>query len=84
MDANKRDKLFDIDYSVKRCCSFCVHSSLTPMSGKPFGKCSLLTYDHIKHGNERELSVSAFGSCVFFKECESKTNVLNGFREFFK
>lgn len=63
MDANKLQKLKDLDYSVRRACGNCKYYNLAAGSSR-FSTCQLHTYDHLKHTDTtRQLSVNLYGHC---------------------
>ena len=64
MDENKRIKLTNINYSIKKTCGNCKYSSLIDN----WGTCSFHQYTHLKHekGNKtsiRQLSINRYGCC---------------------
>lgn len=62
MDHNKLSVLVSIGYEINPCCGLCANGEfLNPNSD--FGVCKANTYQHIKHGNIRDLSVHRFGRC---------------------
>lgn len=62
MDQNKRIKLQEIGYTIKRVCATCDHSRFNNMSS--FGVCRLHRYEHMKHTDAtRELSIFRDGHC---------------------
>lgn len=61
MDPNKRQKLVDIAYSIQRVCSNCRHSNIGGAAS--WGTCSILGYEHLKHGETRALSIHRDGHC---------------------
>jgi hypothetical protein len=64
MDANKLQKLNDIDYTMLPCCGICQFADL---SHDGWGTCTKHTYKHKKHtGAERQLSITRYGSCASF------------------
>ena len=79
MDNNKLKVLRDINYSIPRTCGLCKHARLGHYE---WGTCEIQTYDHLKHGNERQLSISRYGSCAKWQENEAATYTLDRFREF--
>jgi hypothetical protein len=62
MDANKREKLVQIGYKVRRTCGNCQHGAIP--TGKTWGTCKVESYEHKKHSDTtRELSIHGFGHC---------------------
>jgi hypothetical protein len=86
MDLNKREKLAEIGYSVRRCCAICIHAQFTEAD---WGICSKFSYLHRKHkpigqdGN-RGLSIHKSGGCSGFELSEEKLSRLHGFMEFYE
>jgi len=80
MDANKLNVLRDINYTINYTCDNCVSSVFKPESD--WGVCTENSYDHLKHGNTRFLSVYRYGSCPEYKKDITKIH-LGTFREFF-
>jgi len=66
MDENKLAKLQEIGYEIKKCCGLCSQFKPT-VRGNIFGFCYDQVYTHLKHGDERYLSVNCFGVCSKFK-----------------
>ena len=81
MDANKRESLVAIGYTIGPCCGMCVYAELT--RGSDWGTCDKWTYDHLKHGETRQLSVNRHGSCSEFRGDPDRADQLEGFREFY-
>jgi hypothetical protein len=68
MDANKLEKLREIDYHVPKTCGLCVHSSFPAPSGE-WGECNQFTYEHQKHTESRRyLSIYRGGTCKNFEQ----------------
>jgi hypothetical protein len=69
MDANKREELLRIGYSIRGTCGTCVHGHF---NNDNFGTCVIHDYQHLKHtGGKRQLSVYAHGSCPKFERGRS-------------
>jgi hypothetical protein len=62
MDENKAKKLIESGYKVQACCGLCFHFREGNLHGL-FGTCKLLSYEHLKHKETRELSVTRYGVC---------------------
>ena len=73
MDANKLEKLKQIKYRIRDCCGLCIHADLAPDG---WGTCLKFTYNHLKHKEERQLSIHMFGSCGYFIAEEDKIGPL--------
>lgn len=81
MDANKRLKLVEIDYTLEAC-GVCAHSSFSSREAE-FGTCGLHQYDHQKHsGPVRDLSVHRCGRCPDFTPDAIDMHHLHAFTEF--
>jgi len=61
MDANKLEVLRNEGYTIKPCCGLCKHGYFTNPSH--WGVCKIKFYEHLKHEDQRELSVNEFGKC---------------------
>ena len=84
MDANKRDELVRIGYSIPATCNFCEHGQFQS-PGTDWGTCAVNVYTHLKHtGPARQLSIFRAGACPKFKADEGKLVVLGKFREFLR
>lgn len=82
MDANKLEKLKEIDYHIPKTCGLCVHSSFSSPSGE-WGECNKHSYDHLKHSAPRRLlSIYRGGTCSGFELNQSALGNLNRFTEF--
>jgi hypothetical protein len=82
MDANKLEKLREIDYHVPKTCGLCVHSSFGSPSGF-WGECLKHSYDHLKHSDSRRhLSIFRGGTCSGFDPNSQALGELNRFAEF--
>ena len=60
MDANKRLRLNEIGYEFRHTCGRCVYAEL---SHDGWGTCALYSYEHLKHKEERQLSIHRSGWC---------------------
>lgn len=81
MDANKRLKLLEIEYTITPSCGTCTHSQFR--SGSNFGTCQLLTYEHEKHTEAtRQLSIHRYGSCPEQTPSDSFERTIDLWREF--
>jgi len=60
MDANKLSRLRECNFQIKKCCLLCVSFR---KGIDLWGTCKVQTYFHLKHKEERELSVHALGYC---------------------
>lgn len=83
MDATKRRKLIEVEYSIPGSCGTCVH--VRGMEGRgDWGTCAKFTYEHEKHtDSKRNLSVYRYGGCPSF-EAAGDPFLLGGFIEFFR
>ena len=79
MDANKLTVLRDIDYRIGPACGLCKHGWFTD---KDWGLCKQRTYEHLKHGDTRYLSIHKFGSCEQFESDPNRRAPLGAFEEF--
>lgn len=73
MDLNKAKKLNEIYYCRAKTCGECEHSNISDNS--MFGVCKIHKYFHLKHQEERELSIYRYGYCdsdFKYKERELK------------
>jgi len=61
MDANKLEVLKKEGYKIRPCCGLCKNGHFRGFD--QWGVCKIKFYDHIKHGDRRELSVNEFGIC---------------------
>ena len=66
MDTNKLVKLKKVNYSFKPVCFLCNYGLFY---NSDWGTCQLHTYDHIKHGNKRQMSIHKCGGCEDFNKC---------------
>lgn len=66
MDLNKITRLNDIKYSVHKCCGLCKNFNEGYVS-ELFGTCDIHKYFHLKHKQERSLSICIYGSCENFE-----------------
>lgn len=83
MDENKRQKLFEIDYTINPACGMCVHSKID--GGEDFGVCNKHEYKHLKHiGSPRKLSILRYGSCPDYTQAADYERYMHGFKEFVK
>jgi hypothetical protein len=81
MDGNKFQKLIDVGYRIQDVCAFCKHSDLTEKDC--WGTCKKHQYKHRKHsGDDRDMSINAFGKCMYFEADESKMSKLGRYAEF--
>ena len=71
MDQNELKTLNKIDYQIRGCCKLC--ANVRNSSGS-FSTCKLHKYFHLKHQEERELSVYMYGYCDSFKLDQSALN----------
>ena len=79
MDANKRDVLIDIGYTIMPACGRCRFKDIDP--GKDWGTCKVMSYDHEKHTeSRRRLSINRYGHCESFVLDPSED--LQGYGEF--
>lgn len=76
MDANKFNKLQEIGYEIRQTCDTCVHAEL---SSDGWGVCKLHLYTHLKHGDERELSIHRTGHCPEYSADSEKVGRMHGF-----
>jgi hypothetical protein len=82
-DPNKLAVLADVDYRVQPCCRLCKHARFAPASD--YGQCAVLTYEHEKHTETRQLTVHQAGRCGggFEWNDKKKANVYrSGFERF--
>lgn len=82
MDENKRQKLIDLKYKIKRVCGNCEHSQF--VRNRDWGTCQRHHYKHKKHTeSERQLSIHRYGGCSghAFKELYVDYH-LDKFKEF--
>ena len=61
MDKNKAKRITEIGLSIGKCCHTCQHFSGPNLRG--FGTCGEFTYFHLKHQEERQLSVHETHFC---------------------
>jgi len=81
MDANKLQKLLEINYTIKPTCALCKHSDFR---NDDWGICNAYEYEHLKHTEEnRKLSINVNGCCPNFKHSQEKIQKLNHFVTFF-
>jgi len=81
MDANKRQELLSLGYSIPGTCGICKHGEFNKDT---FGTCAVHDYQHLKHtGERRHLSVYAHGRCRDFELDENKAR-LGLWQEFVK
>lgn len=81
MDENKRKKLKQIGYTIKRCCMNCENSRFSPI--RSWGTCSLHKYNHLKHSvQERDLSINRSGYCIHHRLKTVVLDSLDKFQEF--
>ena len=81
MDENKRQKLAEIGYTVKKCCGTCKHGEFRP--NNDFGVCKLYAYRHLKHSTDvRDLSIVKYGTCPSFEMTEQALGFIHAFAEF--
>lgn len=78
MDANKLKVLREIGYSIPKVCGLCRHADL--VAG--WGMCNIQTYHHLKHDEERYLSIYEHGSCPKWEKSVLKVAPIHGFIEF--
>ena len=80
VDANKRAKLSEVGYVVRRCCGNCEYSWLP---SHVWGWCRENTYVHLKHNQaDRMMSIHACGYCPKHKLSLHDVDMLQGFAEF--
>lgn len=77
MDKNKLAKLKEINYTLLDVCALCEFSDFCNYD---WGTCSIHKYFHVKHKEEREMSIHKSGNCGSFKR---KENMLVGHFEGF-
>ena len=81
MDVNKLKVLKEVKYSVKQCCGICIYANIAPTSN--WGTCTLNDYNHEKHSvTKRELSISRYGYCEFWKIHPEQEFQLGAYKEF--
>jgi len=80
MDNNKLSTLHSIGYKILECCGTCENSNFD--SGREFGTCSKYTYSHLKHQNQRQLSIHIFGSCFDGYKYKEPTGELKIFKKY--
>jgi hypothetical protein len=81
MDANKLEKLREIDYHVPKTCGLCVHSSFPAPTGE-WGECNQFTYHHQKHTESRRyLSIYRGGTCSNFQPDPKAMSQLHRYAE---
>jgi len=62
MDKNKKEKLLDVEYVVRRCCLNCCYSLFK--NNDDWGLCTKFSYNHLKHSESgRHLSIVKSGYC---------------------
>jgi hypothetical protein len=82
MDKNKLKVLQSVNYKIQNCCSFCTHSRINEMRSI-WGTCKKHTYKHLKHtGEEREMSINAYGTCENFERADGLDSLLGSFTQF--
>ena len=80
MDANKLNKLQEIDYKINKVCGLCRHGNFP---NNEWGTCNLYTYNHRKHSKAaRALSIHKFGSCKHFDLNEFNAAELGTYKGF--
>jgi hypothetical protein len=80
MDANKRLKLKEIGYSIRRNCRNCMYSVL---ENPPWGTCTKFRYQHLKHTDAvRDLSINMDGVCGHHEWSTNFLSSLGLFTEF--
>ena len=81
MDENKRQKLKDIGYVIPGTCGQCKHGRFAEMSDG-WGECGVHMYQHLKHTDERFLTVHTSGQCAQFERSPRGAGMLGAFTEF--
>jgi hypothetical protein len=76
MDANKLAKLIEIGYEVRQTCDTCENAEL---SEDGWGVCKVHKYIHIKHGDEREMSIHRTGHCPIYSADMKIIGKMHGF-----
>ena len=83
MDENKLKKLRQIEYSIRKCCGLCGHSTFMGSDLTDWGMCVKLTYNHQKHSEGlRKLSVNRYGYCEQYKQSRYIEERMDKFTEF--
>jgi hypothetical protein len=82
VDVNKLEVLTQIGFTIRGTCRSCVHARGISASG--FGTCNLRSYFHLKHQEERPLSIHEQGWCPDYSVNEVVTYNLaaSGMTEF--
>lgn len=62
MDANKLLKLKEVEYKHQGTCNICLYGDFKEPKNS-FGVCLLHEYFHMKHGENRSLSINRNGVC---------------------
>lgn len=65
MDTNKLQKLREIKFILRKTCLLCINFN---KGIDLWGTCKIHTYFHLKHKEERQLSVHALGDCPVWEE----------------
>jgi len=81
MDQNKKIKLTAINYKIAPNCMHCSYGKFANYNSI-WGTCKKHIYFHLKHKEERELSINRDGFCPHFNEDKSKEFYLEGFSSF--
>jgi hypothetical protein len=79
MDANKLEKLKEINYTINKNCGLCRYAKL---SEDGWGVCINNCYMHIKHNSMMELSINRYGSCDQFELSDPAQDQLGTYNQF--
>jgi hypothetical protein len=70
MDENKLAKLREVEYKIPRTCRWCRHFQIRKewmANLTDWTVCRKHAYFHLKHQDERQMSISAYGTCPNWK-----------------
>ena len=82
MDDNKLKVLRDVGYTIPKVCGLCKYANISWGGSPLWGTCDIVTYQHIKHNEVRELSISEYGSCPKWDGADNKIARLHSYDEF--
>lgn len=80
MDSNKLAVLKSLPYEILPTCGLCAHADIRRGSDG-FGTCFINTYEHMKHGEVRQMSIHRSGTCPRWERHEGKVHELERFAE---
>jgi len=85
-DANKFAVLNALPYRILPCCGLCQHGVFVGFAADPWGYCSIIRYEHLKHDNPKEgtkTGIHRLGSCPKYEASDHRLALLESYQVFF-